>query len=207
MSRWLNRRIQRVALGGLTLGLLFVSIACGRPDRPRTSVPSPALPSATAVPNVAVADTLPGAATGEHAPAPTLPIAPTSAAAPPPTGAAADISGTAAAVPLPTRPPAAFADAEPSATRTPLPPATGTCPGGCETPPHGCLIKGTIPAAGLKIYLLPGQPGYDAARIDSTRGERWFCTVNEARSAGWAPAQVPLPAHRSGSNSTPLDPY
>jgi len=62
-------------------------------------------------------------------------------------------------------------------------------------PPQGCLIKGTLPRADYKVFLLPGQPGYDTAQIDTQKGERWFCSIAEARAAGWMPSKVPLPAH------------
>ncbi|MEA3390349.1 MAG: thermonuclease family protein, partial [Pseudomonadota bacterium] len=29
---------------------------------------------------------------------------------------------------------------------------------------------------------------YAAVRIDTARGERWFCSLAEARRAGWRPA-------------------
>ena len=48
-----------------------------------------------------------------------------------------------------------------------------------------CLIKGNINRSGERIYHLPGRPYYDATEIDIRRGERWFCTEAEARSAGW----------------------
>jgi hypothetical protein len=90
-----------------------------------------------------------------------------------------------------------FADGEPGPTRTPPPQPAGACPAGCEAALSGCLIKGTVTANGYKFYLLPGQPGYDAAPVDAQRGERWFCTTDEARSAGWLPSKALLPA-RSG---------
>jgi hypothetical protein len=95
-----------------------------------------------------------------------------------------------------THPKPGFADIAPQATRTPAPQPAGACPGGCESPPAGCLIKGTIPRDGYKLYLLPGQSGYADALIDPQKGERWFCTVDEARSAGWVPSKVPLPARQ-----------
>ena|SRR5690348_390373 len=52
----------------------------------------------------------------------------------------------------------------------------------------GCKIKGNISASGQRIYHVPGQPYYDATRIDVTRGERWFCSEAEARAAGWRKA-------------------
>ncbi|MER8966282.1 thermonuclease family protein [Mesorhizobium sp. M0808] len=48
-----------------------------------------------------------------------------------------------------------------------------------------CKIKGNISAEGERIYHLPGQKFYDATRISESKGERWFCTEAEARSAGW----------------------
>lgn len=48
-----------------------------------------------------------------------------------------------------------------------------------------CRIKGNISRAGELIYHLPGGQYYDRTRIDPARGERWFCTESEARTAGW----------------------
>jgi len=51
-----------------------------------------------------------------------------------------------------------------------------------------CRIKGNISAGG-RIYHLPGQAHYDATRVDTRAGERWFCTEAEARAAGWRAAR------------------
>ena len=51
----------------------------------------------------------------------------------------------------------------------------------------GCLIKGNINSQGDRIYHVPGSPNYDETQIDERRGERWFCTPEEARAAGWRP--------------------
>lgn len=48
-----------------------------------------------------------------------------------------------------------------------------------------CRIKGNIAQNGTRIYHMPGGQFYDRTRIDTSRGERWFCTENEARTAGW----------------------
>lgn len=48
-----------------------------------------------------------------------------------------------------------------------------------------CLIKGNISASGEKIYHLPGGAFYEKTYIDPSRGERWFCTEEEAQRAGW----------------------
>ncbi len=53
-------------------------------------------------------------------------------------------------------------------------------------PGSDCDIKGNISRpSGEKIYHLPGQAFYNVTRIDLFRGERWFCSEEEAREAGW----------------------
>ena len=52
----------------------------------------------------------------------------------------------------------------------------------------GCAIKGNISGGG-RIYHVPGQEHYAATRINTARGERWFCTEAEARAAGWRAAR------------------
>jgi endonuclease YncB( thermonuclease family) len=49
----------------------------------------------------------------------------------------------------------------------------------------GCSIKGNINARGEKIYHARDSGSYEETEIDESRGERWFCTESEARSAGW----------------------
>lgn len=50
-----------------------------------------------------------------------------------------------------------------------------------------CLIKGNISSSGELIFHTPGSSSYAQTRIDESRGERWFCTEEEARTAGWRP--------------------
>lgn len=57
-----------------------------------------------------------------------------------------------------------------------------------QTVPEDCAIKGNISSNG-RIYHLPGQRDYERTRIDTTRGERWFCTEEQARAAGWRRAR------------------
>lgn len=57
-----------------------------------------------------------------------------------------------------------------------------------QAPRGGCAIKGNISDSG-RVYHLPGQRDYDRTRIDTGRGERWFCTEAEARAAGWRRAR------------------
>lgn len=51
-----------------------------------------------------------------------------------------------------------------------------------------CTIKGNISESG-KVFHLPGSRDYDRTRIDASRGERWFCTVEEALAQGWRPSR------------------
>ena len=48
-----------------------------------------------------------------------------------------------------------------------------------------CNIKGNIGKNGTRIYHVPGGRYYDQTRINTSKGERWFCTESEARAAGW----------------------
>ena len=48
-----------------------------------------------------------------------------------------------------------------------------------------CRIKGNIGRRGVRVYHLPGATYYDRTRIDTSKGERWFCSEAEARAAGW----------------------
>lgn len=53
----------------------------------------------------------------------------------------------------------------------------------------GCKIKGNISiTTGNKLYHLPGMEDYENTIIDPTKGERWFCTEQEAVAAGWRKA-------------------
>lgn len=54
-----------------------------------------------------------------------------------------------------------------------------------DDPSPACRIKGNINMSGERIYHLPGHPYYDETRIDLARGERWFCSEEQARAAGW----------------------
>lgn len=65
----------------------------------------------------------------------------------------------------------------------------GSC--GAKKPPTStCVIKGNINSAGDKIYHLPGQRYYNKTAIDEGKGERWFCTEEEAETAGWRPSKI-----------------
>lgn len=53
-----------------------------------------------------------------------------------------------------------------------------------------CVIKGNINTQGERIYHVPGQRYYNQTRISASHGERWFCSEQEARAAGWRKARV-----------------
>ena len=52
----------------------------------------------------------------------------------------------------------------------------------------GCKIKGNISTKGEHIFHVPGQEHYARTEVSEKKGERWFCTVGDAISAGWRPA-------------------
>jgi endonuclease YncB( thermonuclease family) len=52
-----------------------------------------------------------------------------------------------------------------------------------------CEIKGNISRRGDRIYHRPGDRSYRDTRIDTSRGERWFCSVDAAERAGWRRAR------------------
>ena len=49
---------------------------------------------------------------------------------------------------------------------------------------NDCMIKGNISSSG-KIYHTPSSPWYDRTKINTAKGERWFCSEAEAKAAGW----------------------
>jgi len=54
---------------------------------------------------------------------------------------------------------------------------------------EGCNIKGNINSKGVKIFHVPGRSGYGITQINGSKGERWFCSEEEALSAGWRAAR------------------
>ena len=49
---------------------------------------------------------------------------------------------------------------------------------------NDCTIKGNISSSG-KIYHTPSSPWYARTKINTEKGERWFCSEEEAEAAGW----------------------
>jgi len=66
-----------------------------------------------------------------------------------------------------------------------MPPWEWRRTGGQEGAPEGCNIKGNVNSKGDKIYHVPGMSSYGATKIDESKGERWFCSDEEAQAAGW----------------------
>lgn len=58
-----------------------------------------------------------------------------------------------------------------------------------DTAPDACAIKGNISRKGERIYHVPGQKHYHKTSISEGKGERWFCSEEEARNAGWRRAK------------------
>lgn len=79
---------------------------------------------------------------------------------------------------------------EPAVDLVPPEPQPVGCPQGCEERLPGCDIKGnTSRQSGERIYHVPGQRNYDDTVIESWKGERWFCTEEEAVANGWRKAK------------------
>ncbi|MFT3989008.1 thermonuclease family protein [Aestuariivirga sp.] len=53
---------------------------------------------------------------------------------------------------------------------------------------EGCPIKGNISGNG-RIYHMPWDRFYASTKIDTSKGERWFCNEAEAQAAGWRRAR------------------
>jgi endonuclease YncB( thermonuclease family) len=65
------------------------------------------------------------------------------------------------------------------------PEAEQRSPGPAVAQAQDCSIKGNISKSGERIYHVPGGTFYARTKIDEGAGERWFCTEQEAESAGW----------------------
>ncbi|MEL7049619.1 MAG: thermonuclease family protein, partial [Pseudomonadota bacterium] len=55
--------------------------------------------------------------------------------------------------------------------------------------PDGCPIKGRADRRRGKIYVVPWSVSYDRYRVKERRGDRWFCSEQEAFDAGWKPLE------------------
>jgi len=50
---------------------------------------------------------------------------------------------------------------------------------------RNCSIKGNIDASGGRFYFTPKSRGYKRVQIDLGNGERWFCSIAQAKQSGW----------------------
>lgn len=86
--------------------------------------------------------------------------------------------------------------ASPAPVRTTQPPRQTTVRAPAPAPVKttasaaSCNIKGNISSKGEKIYHVPGQRYYNVTKISPAKGERWFCSEQDALSAGWRKALV-----------------
>ncbi len=53
--------------------------------------------------------------------------------------------------------------------------------------PQYCVIKGTINEKDQRVFYVPSDEGYDTIVIDPSRGERMFCSDDQAILRGWRP--------------------
>jgi len=181
MIKRFQQRVGQFSLGTAFVSAALILCACGQSSTSQALVGSTLDPQTHSTATSAPIET--------QAPLLTR-IPPTTPTAPSANSTSLPLRRTATQIPQLSR----FADAAPPAPRTPLPAVAAACPTGCESPPAGCVVKGTISRAGYKVYILPGQSGYAAQPLNPASGERWFCTIAEARAAGWLPIKVVLPA-------------
>ena len=48
-----------------------------------------------------------------------------------------------------------------------------------------CIIKGNISSSGEKIYHIPEGQYYSRTKITKNKGEKWFCSEEDAINMGW----------------------
>lgn len=70
-------------------------------------------------------------------------------------------------------------------------PAPAPAPAPTPRPASNCSIKGNISyTSGEKIYHVTGGQYYDRTEINTSSGERYFCSETEAVNAGWRKSQL-----------------
>lgn len=77
---------------------------------------------------------------------------------------------------------------------------------GFSQPGTDCQIKGIISSDGAKMYLIPGHYLYDQITPDEAKGERWFCSAEEAEELGFVFVPDPGKPQLRPSKSTPTPP-
>ena len=58
-------------------------------------------------------------------------------------------------------------------------------PGTADGQTEICDVKGVVTAKGNRVYYVPTDAGYDTVEVSAERGERTFCSDDEAELAGW----------------------
>jgi len=48
-----------------------------------------------------------------------------------------------------------------------------------------CMVKGKVTKAGDRFYYGPLDEVYDQLSVDPKKGERFFCSDDQARASGW----------------------
>jgi len=56
---------------------------------------------------------------------------------------------------------------------------------GADGADPSCPLKGKVAADGQRLYYGPLDPEYEAFAVDAARGDRFFCSDDQARAAGW----------------------
>jgi len=54
-----------------------------------------------------------------------------------------------------------------------------------DSPAEVCDVKGIVTAQGNRVYYVPTDADYEAVTVSPERGERMFCSDDEAELAGW----------------------
>lgn len=58
-------------------------------------------------------------------------------------------------------------------------------PGPADSPAEVCDVKGIVTEEGHRVYYVPTDKDYDGLTVTAARGERYFCSDDEAELAGW----------------------
>jgi len=74
---------------------------------------------------------------------------------------------------------------------------------GDNEPRQICDIKGIVSDKDERVYVVPSDRDYDSLVIDESRGERNFCSDDEAELAGWRRWPKSATRQRSASGSQP----
>lgn len=73
-------------------------------------------------------------------------------------------------------------------TKTASTNSTTTQTSNTTTNTNSCTIKGNISSSKEKIFHVVGCGSYNKTVIDESKGEKWFCSEQEAIDAGWRKA-------------------